>query len=55
MVAASLVRIKPYTKKGWRPISVTYQPASVATQPENAMPESNHSQGLGKVTCGCLR
>jgi hypothetical protein len=21
--------------KGWRPISVTYQPASVATQPEN--------------------
>jgi hypothetical protein len=31
--------------KGWRPISVTYQPATVATQPEKVMPTRTHSSG----------
>ena len=35
--------------KGWRPISVTYQPATVATQPEKVMPASTHSSGRGKA------
>ena len=30
---ASCVRSKPYTVHGWRPISVVYQPASMATRP----------------------
>ena len=33
-VAASAVRITPYTTQGWRPTSVTYQPASMAISPE---------------------
>src|SRR5450631_4545820 len=31
--ATSLVRMRPETMNGWRPISVTYHPAMVATQP----------------------
>ena len=32
---------------GWRPISVTYQPATVATQPENVIADSHHSSARG--------
>lgn len=47
--ATSAVRSSPNTMYGWRPISVTYQPATVATQPENVMPASVHSSGRGKA------
>ena len=43
----SEVRRMPYTRKGWRPISVTYQPASVDTQPENVIAVSAYSSVLG--------
>src|SRR5688572_30429343 len=39
----SAVRSTPYTRKGWRPISVTYQPARVATQPEKVIAVSKRS------------
>jgi hypothetical protein len=45
--ATSSTRIRPNTMKGWRPISVTYQPATVATQPEKVMPARPHSSGRG--------
>ena len=37
----------PVTSQGCRPISVTYQPASVATQPENVNAANVHSSQLG--------
>ena len=40
--------------KGWRPISVTYQPATVATQPEKVMPANSHSSARGS-RAGCQR
>src|SRR5438045_9052744 len=47
--ATSAVRSSPYTMNGCRPISVTYQPASVATQPEKVMAVSTHSSGRGRA------
>ena len=44
---ASLVVSTPVTSQGWRPISVTYQPARVATQPEKAMPTKAYIHGRG--------
>ena len=41
--------------KGWRPISVTYQPASVATQPEKVMPASSQQQRARQRVAGCQR
>ncbi len=41
--AACAVVSTPVTSQGWRPISVTYQPASVAIQPENVMPTRSHA------------
>src|SRR5690606_14819345 len=38
VVTASAVFNTPVTNQGWRPISVTYQPASTATQPEKVIP-----------------
>jgi hypothetical protein len=40
---SSEVRTRPYTVKGWRPISVTHQPAMVAIQPEKVMAASRRS------------
>ena len=37
------MRSRPYTRNGWRPISVTYQPATVATQPEKVIATSTRS------------
>ena len=38
----------PVTSHGWRPISVTYQPASVASQPEKVIATSTRaSHGAG--------
>ena len=37
---------------GWRPISVTYQPATVAIQPENVIAATLHSSALGSLP-GC--
>ena len=45
--ATSSTRMRPKTMKGWRPISVTVQPATVASQPENVMPARPHNSGRG--------
>ena len=45
--ATSSTRMSPNTMKGCRPISVTYQPATVAIQPEKLMPARPHSSGRG--------
>ena len=45
---AMSVVMTPCTSQGWRPISVVYQPASVATQPEKAIGTSAQSSGLGR-------
>src|SRR5258706_8637152 len=37
----------PVTSQGWRPISVTIQPASVATQPEKVNAAKAHNKSLG--------
>ncbi|MNC93887.1 hypothetical protein D3C83_106170 [compost metagenome] len=37
----------PVTSQGWRPISVTSQPASVATQPEKVNAAKHHSSQRG--------
>ncbi len=47
--AACAVVSTPCTSQGWRPISVTYQPASVATQPEKVMPTSPHISSRGSA------
>jgi len=44
---ASRVRSTPVTSQGWRPISVTIQPASVAIHPENVNAESTHNSQRG--------
>ena len=41
------VRSTPVTSQGWRPISVTYQPASVASQPENVIATSARASQRG--------
>lgn len=46
-VTASRVRSRPWMTQGWRPISVTYQPASSATKPEplsSCQPRSVHTE-----------
>ena len=40
---------------GWRPISVTYQPASVATQPEKLIAVSPHSNARGNRSASHAR
>ena len=45
--ATSLVRMRPATMKGWRPISVTYHPAMVATQPAKVIAANSCSIGRG--------
>ena len=46
---ASAVRRTPVTNHGWRPISVVYQPASVASQPENVMAtRARGTQGVNR-------
>jgi hypothetical protein len=45
--AASFVERIPVTSQGCRPISVVYQPASVATQPENIIGTSITAKGRG--------
>jgi hypothetical protein len=37
----------PLTSQGWRPISVTSQPASVAIQPEKVKAAKAHRRNLG--------
>jgi hypothetical protein len=44
--AASATRISPLMSHGWRPISVTYQPLSVATQPENVIIDNAFNAAL---------
>ena len=43
--AAALVRSSPYTIHGWRPTSVTTQPASLAMYGNGIINSNSHSMG----------
>ena len=57
VVAASLTVKIPVTNQGCLPISVTYQPANVATQPEKLMATNtlNNHVGKGLSRQSCIR
>ena len=47
LATTSAVRIRPCTIHGWRPISVTYQPHSVAAQPAKVIAAKVRSSQRG--------